>query len=371
MSDKLVLDAEQITEFYGENELRWYQIACKNQAIDLICEGVRRALIVLPTGAGKTITVAALMDDPRLRGALNVEEGRNLRVYFLAHVHRLLSQAEETFLATNHVDLKIGTPFSKIPETDIEWADIIIIDEAHHEAMMSVQYQLDTLSAKPIIGLTATPDRSDGMLIKFEEIIHPLTREQAVHEGYLAETSIWSIVDTTGKDKTNISKAVIEEYIHLMGNTMAFFATKKEVRAVADYVNSLGYRAVAVTDQTKQQLDQILNQFSKGEIDWVVNCSRIGEGVDTKGCTTVFLGRQLNSYPLLNQYIGRAARPDSDCQVFELINPLSGNNLDTTVVVGTPKRHVLCATNGRGGFNEKEFDYVGSNTGMTSGVTMG
>jgi len=73
---------------------------------------------------------------------------------------------------------------------------------------------------------------------------------------------------------------------------------------------------------------------------------------------------------LLNQIIGRAARPDSECQVFELINPLSGSNLDTTVVVGTPKRHVLCSSVGNGKFREREFDYVGSHTGMSSGLTM-
>lgn len=236
--------------------------------------------------------------------------------------------------------------------------------------MMSIQYQLDHLSSKPIIGLTATPDRADGMLIKFEEIIQPISREQAVAEGHLAETSIWSFVDTSNRDKTKIVCDVAKNYAHLMGGTMCFMATKREVQAVADYVNSLGYRAVAVTNQSKKALDAILDQFSRGEIDWVVNCSRIGEGVDTKGCTSVILGRQLNSYPLLNQIIGRAARPDSECQVFELINPLSGNNLDTTVVVGTPKRHVLCSSNGAGGFIEREFDYVGSHTGMTSGLTI-
>lgn len=362
------LTTEQISEFFGENELRWYQLACKNQTVSLIAEGVRRILICLPTGAGKTVTVAALMDCPSLRETLKIDGDRPLHVLFLAHVHRLLTQAERTFAESNHVDLKITTPFTKIPQEDIEWADIIVIDEAHHEAMMSIQYQLDNLSAKPIIGLTATPDRADGMLIKFEEIINPLSREQAVAEGYLAETSIWSFVDTTGKNKVPVVEAVARNYAHLMGGTMCFMATKKEVQAVAEYVNSLGYRAVAVTNQTKTQLDAILDQFSKGEIDWVVNCSRIGEGVDTKGCTSVVLGRQLNSYPLLNQIVGRAARPDSECQVFELINPLSGDNLDTTVVVGTPKRHVLCSSDGKGGFIEREFDYVGSFTGMTSGI---
>jgi superfamily II DNA or RNA helicase len=364
------LTQDQITEFYGEKELRWAQVACKNGTINAIAEGVRRVLIVLPTGVGKTITIAALLDSPEMHKALKIEEERPLRVLFLAHVHRLLTQAERTFAEANNVDIKISTPFSQIPQDDIDWADIVVIDEAHHEAMMSIQYQLDTLSAKPIVGLTATKDRADSMLLKFEVIIEPITREQAVAEGWIAETSIWSFVDTSGKDKSTIVNDIAKNYGESMGGTMCFMATKREVQAVADYVNSLGLRAVALTNQTKQQVDMILDQFSRGEIDWVVNCSRIGEGVDTKGCTSVVIGRNLNSYSLLNQIIGRSARPDTECYVFELINPLSANNLDTTVVVGTPKQHLLCSSDRKGGFIEREFDYVGTHTGMISGLTM-
>lgn len=367
MSD---LTQDQITEFYGEKELRWAQVACKNGTINAITRGVRRVLIVLPTGVGKTITIAALLDTPEMHTALNIKEERALKVLFLAHVHRLLTQAERTFAEANNVDIKITTPFSRIPQADIDWADIIVIDEAHHEAMMSIQYQLDSLSTKPIVGLTATKDRADSMLLKFEEIIEPVTREQAVAEGWIAETSIWSFVDTSGKNKSTVIKDVATNYAHLMGGTMCFMATKVEVQAVADHVNSLGLRAVALISQSKTQIDAILDQFSRGEIDWVVNCSRIGEGVDTKGCTSVVIGRNLNSYPLLNQIIGRSARPDTECYVFELVNPLSANNLDTTVVVGTPKQHMLCSSNRNGGFIEREFDYVGSHTGMISGLTM-
>ena len=77
------------------------------------------------------------------------------------------------------------------------------------------------------------------------------------------------------------------------------------------------------------------------------------------GCTSVLLGRNLGSYTQLNQYIGRCSRPDSDSQVFELVTPLSGRNLDTTVVIGTPTEHVLCDTDRKGGFTERHFDYVG------------
>ncbi len=75
------------------------------------------------------------------------------------------------------------------------------------------------------------------------------------------------------------------------------------------------------------------------------------------GCTDVYLGRSYGSYPQLNQVIGRASRPDSECRVWELINPLSGRNLDTTVVVGTPERHRLISKR-KGKWVQQDFDYV-------------
>ena len=150
---------------------------------------------------------------------------------------------------------------------------------------------------------------------------------------------------------------IIDNYIGDFGQTMMFFKTKREVREVTDYLLALGYVAVAILNQTEKQLDDLLEDFSAGRVQFLLNCNKINEGVDVKGCTDVYLGRQFGSYPQLNQVIGRAARPDCDCRVWELINPISGRNLDTTVVVGTPERHRLISKR-RGEWIEQDFDYT-------------
>lgn len=358
-----------IQEYYGEKEVRWFQIAARNATYEHLENGVKRVLIWLPTGAGKTITIACTLDDPRMRSVLGIKTDRKLRVLFFAHVHRLLTQAEQTFMDANHVEMRMCSAFTPVTDEDIEWADVVVIDEAHHEAMMSIQNQLDNIGELPIIGLTATPDRPDGMVIKFEEIVAPMNREQAVKEGWLAETSIYSYVDMSGNNKTDVVCDVLGEYAHTMGQTMIFMKTRAEVAAVTEFLISKGYTAVALTTQTNTQIGEELDAFGRGETQFLVNCAKIGEGVDVAGCTTVFLGRQLRSYTLLNQYVGRASRPDSECNVWELINPLAGNNLDTTVVVGTPKAHTLIHDQD-GQFIENEFNYVGHQTGMVSGLTM-
>jgi len=342
---------------FGEKPARWYQVAALNAVEHELEKGVNRILIEHPTGAGKTITSGMVFSSQRVRKAIGIICDRPLRLLFVAHKHRLLTQAEQTFASANNVEFITQSAMSAIPD-DIEW-DIACIDEAHHEAMMSIQLQLEKMGQKPIIGLTATPDRADGMLIKFEAIINPISREQAVTEGWLAPTYLNTIVDSPAKDKIGITQNIIDNYGHEFGQTMMFFRTKKEVAAVHQYLIDRGYNAIAILNQNEKELNVILDEFSEGKHQIILNCNRINEGVDVVGCTDIYLGRQFGSYPQLNQVIGRASRPDSDCVVWELINPISFKNLDTTVVVGTPERHRLLSKK-RGQWFEQEFDYTSS-----------
>lgn len=374
MSDEILdlNDEATVTEFFGEKPLRYYQVAARNQTALALENGSKRILIKLPTGTGKTVTIACSMAFPRIRAALGVTEERNLRVLFVAHNRRLLTQAERTFAAENGVDLLVQSMFSEIPAEVIKqgW-DVTVIDEAHHEACASFQYHLEKLGDRPIIGLTATDQRSDGSLIKFEEIIEPLTRDEAVARGFLAETNIHSFVDVPSKDKIKIISDIMTNFIHQMGKTILFVKTKKEATAIAKHITDLGYSAVGLTDQSSKEINQILDDFSDGKIQFVVNVNRLGEGIDVRGCDTVFIGRTLGSYSLLNQIVGRANRGDVDeTNVWELVNPLSARNLDTTTIVGVPKSHRL-VSHERGNWVERLFDYVSHRTNKQIGLAAG
>jgi superfamily II DNA or RNA helicase len=328
-----------VDEMFGERAARWYQIAARNETVDAIINGEMRVLVKQPTGAGKTFTSGLIFSCPRLRAHFGLKEGEKLVILFVAHKHRLLTQAEREYADAEGIQLVVQSAFTKVP--DDLFYHIVCLDEAHHEAMMTIQYQLDKLSMTPIIGLTATPERADGLLIKFSRIVEPISREQAVAEGFLAETELYSYVDAPERDKVEILKDIFAAHIEQMQQTMVFVSTKKEAFIITEYLRSLGKTAACVIKQSDRELDLLLDRFSAGEVQFIVNCNRISEGVDVRGCSDLVLGRTFGSYPMLNQVIGRAARPDSPCRVRELINPLSGRNLDTTVVVGEPKVHKL------------------------------
>jgi len=360
------------TELFGAKEVRWYQVAARN-GVEMALESKpnARILLVQPTGSGKTVSSGLIFSSQRVRKALNVPADRKLRLLFIAHKHRLLTQAEEAYASAENVEFIPQSAFSPLsPDLLAAGWDVTCIDEAHHEAMTTIQYHLDQLGNKPIIGLTATPDRADGCLIKFDIIIDPISREQAVEEGWLAPTRIHTFLDVPTIDKTEMLTNLLNDYAHQMGQTMIFVKTKREIVNVVEVLVNLGYDAEGILSQSERELNILLDQFSEGAVQFIVNCNKINEGVDVKGCTDVLLGRQFGSYAQLNQVIGRAARPDSPCNVWELINPLSARNLDTTVVVGTPEFHRLVGKEG-GQWVERQFNYVQHRTNKQLGVATG
>lgn len=351
------------TELFGSREVRWYQAATRTAVVSAIRAGRRRPLIVLPTGAGKTLTIAITVASSELRDILKIPADRNIRVVVVAHLTRLLTQAESTFASSEHVDLRTQSAFQAISPETAEWADLYIIDEAHHEAMMTIQMQLDTMGDKPIIGLTATNVRPDGLLLKFDDEIALLSREKAVEEGWLAESSVWTIVNSqtmcgrqADADTVDITTRTIQQYHSIMAKTMVFMRTRSEVARLVENLTNLGLTAIGLVNQSAKQIEEALNAYDQGQYQFIVNCAKLGEGVDCPDTTSVVIARTVGSLTQLNQIIGRSSRPSTESYVFELVNPLHPDTLSAVDVIGIPKQHQLVYEDVDGSLLELPFD---------------
>lgn len=361
--------------YFGDKKARWYQIASMHQVEDaFVNQKAQRVCLVSPTGSGKSNMSGMICNSPIIRkfcGVSNELDSNDqykekLRVLFVAHRDRLLQQAIVTYAAANGVELITQSCFSKIPSDVLEkgW-HLTVMDEGHHESTTSNQYQLENytknrptkLGFVPLLAMTATPDRADGMLIKFDVIVNAISREQAVAEGWLAETYLYSFVDPTNRaNKVPMLTDIFEHYHHEMGRGIAFVATKVEALELTENIRRVtGKRVFNAVDVSDITLNKALDDFSLGQWDFIVNCGKLGEGVDVKGCESVILGESVNSFPKLSQIVGRASRADCDCRVYEMVNPLK-LNLDTTVIVGEPKCHKLIYKRS-GKWVEREFDY--------------
>lgn len=311
---------------------RYYQVNAVRTAVDYLGVGFRRLLYVSPTGSGKTVLARMTATSNEIRDALGINEkikanpDYKVRVLMIAGAERLLTQARDTFEGCDDVELITHSAFMEVPQhiVDEGW-DLTFIDEAHHEAMTSIQKLLDVVAEKPIFGLTATPDRGDGLMLKFERFIYAITKEEAIRRKFISVPSINSIIDSSGSNKLDIAKQVMELYGDEMGQTIVYFKTQKECRAFHEFLVELGYKSHFLKNE--DNMDSVIKSFERKEIQFLINCQKLGEGVDIKGCTDVFLARQFNSKAEKEQYIGRSIRIDSKSVTWEFVSPFKNNIL--------------------------------------------
>ena len=174
-------------------ELRDYQQEATENLQKMREDGKTIALLYHATGVGKTITAAT---DAKAVG------GRTL---FLVNALKLASQAKETFAKVwpeatlgeytgSQKDMtqtvifatvqSISKDLEKFSPTDF---DYLIVDECHHAAANTYQKIFTYFHPKFILGLTATPERSDGedMLELFQNVAHKMDLKTAVERGIL------------------------------------------------------------------------------------------------------------------------------------------------------------------------------------------
>lgn len=324
-------------------EPRFYQANTALEVAEALRESHLRICIKSPTGTGKTLMSKLVALSHEVRQAVDLPESvRNgeekLRILFISNKHRLNRQASAEYFENESIELIPHSAFSAIPEELIEkgW-HMTFIDECHHEAMMSIQYLLNDLTDRPVIGFTAEDKRGDGLVIKFSKMIVAISEYEAAKRGFNEKAGLNSIVDFSGTDKTPLAKRVMGDYHTHMGNTILFFRTEKEVNAVTKFMRGKGMKVAALNGTANEaEVDRQLERLSRGEIQFLVNCQRIGEGVDTPMVFDVALFRTFNSLAEKKQYIGRSIRPDSPCAVWELINPLV-DSVQAKDVVGLTK----------------------------------
>jgi superfamily II DNA or RNA helicase len=153
--------------------LRSYQERGIAQIKAEIAAGRRRVLYVAPTGSGKMVTAASLIATAVLRGE---------RVLFLAHRRELIQQASRNLfkLGVEHGIIQAGFPSRpgervqvasiqtlharavRTRKIELPPADMVVVDEAHHCPARTYRQLIRAYPEAVILGMTATPCRSDG-----------------------------------------------------------------------------------------------------------------------------------------------------------------------------------------------------------------
>lgn len=307
-------------------QLRDYQQAIIYHTRQSMSFGHTRPLIVLPTGAGKTVCFAWMADQ---------SQRKNKTVWFLVHRRELLDQTIDTFerfnIPTERIHIGMVATVANHPEK-LPKPDLIIIDEAHHASATTWLKIIDAFPDAYIIGLTATPCRLDGKPLGkiFDDLILGVTTTDLIDQGFLSRYRYFAptVADLSGlkrkgsdfdKDQaaemlmTNAIYGDVLHHWHQYANdlqTIIYCASVKHSQEVAEAFRADGIEAVHFDGNTPAaERKQIVADFRRGKIRVLSNVDLIGEGFDVPDCHCCVLLRPTASLGLFIQQAGRALRP--------------------------------------------------------------
>jgi superfamily II DNA or RNA helicase len=336
----------------GQLPLRPYQ----REALAAIHEGyeerkISRPLVVLPTGAGKTVVFAHL-------ARLRAQSGRTL---IIAHREELLTQAADKLMRIAP-DLMLGVV--KAERDDHHFADVIIasiqtiarpkriaplvgtistvvVDEAHHATAQTYRDALTALGCfddgGPLtVGVTATAGRGDGIGLGavWQEIVYQRGIIHMIAEGYLVDvrglevmtdldyqrlkTNRGDYTDTSlglEMDRSGVIEAAAVAYEKYAKDRrgVAFTPTIATAEELAKELLTRGIKAEHLSGLTERhERRAILRRLSSGETQVVVNCAVLTEGFDEPALSCALIARPTKSRPLFTQMAGRVLRPHPD-----------------------------------------------------------
>lgn len=321
-------------------ELRPYQQQAKDAIFSEWENGIKKTLLVLPTGCGKTIVFAKVAEECVKGGS---------RVLILAHRGELLDQAADKIgkstglgCATEKAEqtcigswfrIVVGSVQSMMREKRLNqfpnnYFNTIIIDEAHHCISESYQKVLRHFPNAEVLGVTATPDRGDmqNLGTVFESLAYEYTLPRAIKEGYLSPIKAVTIplkIDMSavgvqaGDFKSGDIATALDPYLESIAEemekycsdkkTVVFLPLVKTSQKFRDILNNHGFRAAEVNGDSKDRAE-ILEAFDKDQYNVLCNSMLLTEGWDCPSVDCIVVLRPTKVRSLYCQMVGRGTR---------------------------------------------------------------
>lgn len=318
--------------------LRPYQADAVSSLRGSYASGKRAPLFVLPTGGGKTFVFTYVSQQSVARGK---------SVCILVHRQELLLQASRSLRAMGVPHGLIAPQFNRNNEpVQIasvqtllrrlkrypEQFDLVVIDEAHHAVAGSWRKVVDQMPGAKILGVTATPVRTDGQGLSemFDDLICGPSMSSLIDMGYLVRPVVYApptAVDLSGirkrggdfdakqlterMDKPTITGSAVEHYRKLCAGkpAIAFCASVAHAKHVAEQFRAAGFTSVSL-DGTMLDTERkaAIDGLANGSIQVLTSCDIVSEGTDIPVVEVAILLRPTQSTSLYIQQVGRALR---------------------------------------------------------------
>lgn len=324
-----------------------------------------RNLVVAATGTGKTV-IAAL----DYRHLCDPASGKRPRLLFVAHRKEILAQSLRTYREVlgdgafgemyvdgtrperwDHVFASIQSLSSygiaNIPSDAFE---IVVIDEFHHAAASSYRRLIDQLRPHELLGLTATPERADGVNVQdafFDgRIATELRLWDALGADLLCPFHYFAVADGTdlssltwangrydideltnryvGDDvRSRIILETVRDKVIDPGamRALGFCVTVAHAEYMAQVFNDAGIPSRTVTGRTQAtEREQALSDLRERRINAIFTVDVFNEGLDIPAVDTVLFLRPTESATVFLQQLGRGLRRTLDKAVLTVLD---------------------------------------------------
>lgn len=324
------------------------------KAVESTLEGFRqfnRQLGILPTGGGKTLVFSWIAQKLLPR-----------RTLILAHREELLTQAADKLRqatgihaeiekaehrASFNAQVVVGSIQSMQGDRLQRWPQdhfgLVVVDEAHHSMADTYRRTLNHFDSSAwVLGVTATPDRSDRKNLGeyYENIAFEVSLFDLINQGYLSRIAVKSVpirIDLSGVRQTagdynesdlgdalnpylrQIARAVRDEAG--FRRTLVFLPLIATSQKFVEIANEEGLRAAHVDGQSPDRRE-ILQRYSAGEFDVLGNAMLLTEGYDDPGIDCLVILRPTKSRALYSQMVGRGTRIAPGKNELMLLDPI-------------------------------------------------
>lgn len=316
-------------------------------------DGVKSGLVILATGLGKTFL-----------SGFDIIQTKATKILFIAHVSEILRKTKNDFEdliperssemvmfnSSDETPTNFNIHFSTIQSIHqdknlkkfpVNFFNYIVIDEAHHSAANTYLKVINYFKPNFLLGLTATPFRSDEKEIVplfGGNIIFRMDQEQAINEGYLANieyTGYFDDVDYSDirwngnrYDIDDLNKklliesrdnAILKKYNNITtdnNKTIGFCSSIEHADYMEKVFNNNGIKSISIHSKSESHLSKynssekvsLISRFRKGEFQVAFTVNMFNEGVDIPDISTILMLRPTDSLTIFIQQIGRGLR---------------------------------------------------------------
>jgi len=341
-SNKHKLPSSEVSDhaspFYQRMKPNRMQLTALSNLENLRSSGAKKALLISATGTGKTFLSAFDVERMNPRRILFVVHRRTIALKSLETFQRLMPHRTMSLYSGSErgsgdfLFATIQTVARDISESifDPDDFDYIIIDETHRADANSYRSLLEFFNPKFLLGMTATPERTDGgdvFKLFDHNIAYEIRLHQALEEKMLSPFHYYGVTDLTinGEiidDHSDFNKLVSDERVkHIVEKAnfyrcdsgkvrgLIFCSRKAEAHELASRLFDFGLKVVALTGESSEEdRKKSIDQLEEGVIDYLLTVDIFNEGIDIPSVNQVIMLRPTQSAIIFVQQLGRGLR---------------------------------------------------------------